>query len=336
MSDDPGRSGGQDQHPGVSQIPGGAHAVKGYGIDPAVGMVGSTTATESVGSWGFHRGAITEHVDGVVVIFWAFALFFGTLCWYLRSQDKLEGYPMEDPTLPERAGPAVGFPPPPPPKTYRLPDGGTVTLPNRVSPPEVPLRHLHPFPGSAWVPTGVNPMRDPIGPASFTLRRDEALALDSGEKLQLVPLRAAGQEWHVQGGDADARGLPVVCRDGEVAGHVRDLWVDQGVKILRYLEVELTGGGRRLMPIFYADVSPKFRHVKTRSIYAAQFADVPTLRDPDRVTAREEDRICAYFASGKLFADGVRRGVYGGTGSDDRRRGGVSGLRRLFGGRRTA
>lgn len=314
---------------GVNQIPAhGATAV--HGLDVATGAVGSVNASDAVGAWGFHLGAVTQHIDGVVVLFWAFAIFFGALVWYLRAEDKREGYPMEDPTIPERTGPPVGFPPPPQPKTYRLLKGGTVTLPNFISPPEVPARHLHPFPGSAWIPTGTNPMRDPVGPASFVLREDEPL-LQEGEKLQLVPLREVGDEWHVQGGDSDPIGLPVVGRDDEVAGHVRDLWVDRGTKLLRYLEIELNDGRRRLMPIFFANVSPKFRRVKTRSIYAEQFAAVPELKHPDRITAREEDRICAYFAGGKMFADGVRRGIYGRMKpSDERRSGDVLGLRRVL------
>ncbi|MCJ2024412.1 photosynthetic reaction center subunit H [Methylobacterium sp. J-067] len=297
---------------GVSQIAGSA----GHGIDPATGLIGSTTASDAVGAWGFHLGAVTQHIDGVVVLFWAFALFFGTLCWYLRAEDKREGYPMEDPTQPPRAHPLVGFPPPPAPKTFTLQKGGTVTLPNFISPPEVPARHLHPFPGSAFVPTGANPMRDPIGPASWVLRDEEPLLME-GEKLQLVPLRKVGDAWHVQGGDSDPVGMPVVGRDDKVAGHVRDLWVDRGAKLLRYLEVELNDGRRRLMPVFFANVSPKFRRVKTRSIFAEQFAAIPELKDPDRITAREEDRISAYFAGGKMFAEGVRRGAFGG-GADAR------------------
>ncbi len=100
---------------GVSQIAGSA----GHGIPPATGLLGSTNATEAVGAWGFHLGAVTQHIDGVVVLFWAFALFFGTLCWYLRAEDKREGYPMEDPTQPPRAHPLVGFPRPPRPRPSR-------------------------------------------------------------------------------------------------------------------------------------------------------------------------------------------------------------------------
>lgn len=265
--------------------------------------------SDAVTAWGFHIGAVTERIDGALILFWAFALFFGVLVWYLRAQDKLEGYPMKDPTRSARSGDPVGFPPPPPPKTYTLLKGGTATMPHRDSPPEVKARKLHPFPGSALVPTG-NPMLDGIGPSAFCLREDEPLLMN-GHDVQVMPLREAGAEgWDVQGGDADPRGLPVLGRDGKVAGHVCDLWVDRSVKILRYLEIELNEGSTRLMPIFFASVSPKLRRVKTRSIYAAQFALVPGLKNPNRVTAREEDRICAYFAGGKLFATAVRDGAF--------------------------
>ncbi|MFC6746232.1 photosynthetic reaction center subunit H [Methylobacterium persicinum] len=291
---------------GVSQIAGSA----GHGIDPATGIVGSTTASEAVGAWGFHLGAVTQHVDGVVVLFWAFALFFGTLCWYLRAEDKREGYPMEDPAQPPRAHPLVGFPPPPAPKTFTLQKGGTVTLPNFISPggagppsPSVPRLGLR--------ADRRQPDARPRRPGLLRAARRGAPP-DGGREAAARAAPRSRRRMACPGGDSDPVGMPVVGRDDKVAGHVRDLWVDRGAKLLRYLEVELNDGRRRLMPVFFANVSPKFRRVKTRSIFAEQFAAIPELKDPDRITAREEDRISAYFAGGKMFAEGVRRGAFGG------------------------
>ena len=93
--------------------------------------------------------------------------------------------------------------------------------------------------------------------------------------------------------------------DGKLVGTVVDLWVDQSVKFLRYLEVEVTvtpQARRALLPIYYANVKSSRRLIKVSAILASQFAEVPRLREPDRVTAREEDQINAYYAGGLLYA----------------------------------
>jgi photosynthetic reaction center H subunit len=112
------------------------------------------------------------------------------------------------------------------------------------------------------------------------------------------------EDWRVIRGDADPRGMPVFSADGKEAGTVSDLWVDRSVKILRYLEVELAGAAdtrRVLLPIYYANVERRRGRVKVSALHAWQFADVPALRDPDQVTAREEDQINAYYAGGLFY-----------------------------------
>ena len=42
--------------------------------------------------------------------------------------------------------------------------------------------------------------------------------------------------------------------------------------------------------------------VRVKSINSAQFLDVPALANPDQINRREEDRICAYYAGGHLYA----------------------------------
>jgi photosynthetic reaction center H subunit len=39
-----------------------------------------------------------------------------------------------------------------------------------------------------------------------------------------------------------------------------------------------------------------------RSVLAHQFADAPTLRHPEQITLREEDRVVAYFGGGNMYA----------------------------------
>jgi photosynthetic reaction center H subunit len=47
---------------------------------------------------------------------------------------------------------------------------------------------------------------------------------------------------------------------------------------------------------------------QVKSVTAAQLAAAPVPASPDCITAREEDRISAYFASGHLYATTDRLG----------------------------
>ena len=69
------------------------------------------------------------------------------------------------------------------------------------------------------------------------------------------------------------------------------------------------GGRRVLLPIYFADVSKRRGWVRVRALLAPQFADVPGLANPDQITAREEDRVNAYYASGPLFSQGTNGGL---------------------------
>ena len=98
--------------------------------------------------------------------------------------------------------------------------------------------------------------------------------------------------------------------DGELGGTVADLWVDRSEPQLRYLEVTVTtpsGERRVLVPATMVRVDSLRRHVSVRSVFGSHFADAPTLRNPDEVTRLEEDRICAYFAGGSLYAHPLRQ-----------------------------
>ena len=48
------------------------------------------------------------------------------------------------------------------------------------------------------------------------------------------------------------------------------------------------------------------RQVRVKSILGKQFADVSMLGSPEQVTRREEDRICAYYGGGYLYATPAR------------------------------
>ena len=77
-------------------------------------------------------GAITGYIDVAQLTLYAFWIFFFGLIYYLRQEDKREGYPLEG----NRPGRVVvqGFPPVPLPKTFRMADGSTVIAP-RAEPP---------------------------------------------------------------------------------------------------------------------------------------------------------------------------------------------------------
>lgn len=54
-----------------------------------------------------------RHLDGAQIVLYAFWLFFFGLIYYLRREDKREGYPLES----ER-GPVQGFPAVPETKVF--------------------------------------------------------------------------------------------------------------------------------------------------------------------------------------------------------------------------
>jgi photosynthetic reaction center H subunit len=250
-------------------------------------------------------GAITQYIDVAQIALYAFWIFFAGLIYYLHREDKREGYPLES----DRSGGRIqvqGFPRVPRPKAYHLRDGRVVMSPAfRVSPQTLggsaSVGHL----GSPLEPTG-NPMLAAIGPGSYSDRADIADTTAEGE-ARIVPLRAA-PSFEVSGHDRDPRGLPVVGADHAVAGTVVELWVDRAEVLFRYLEVEVPvqGGSRRvLLPVNFSRIGR--RHVKVRSLLAAQFADVPLTRLPDTVTLLEEEKIMGYYGGGTLYATPARQ-----------------------------
>lgn len=246
-------------------------------------------------------GAITSYFDVAQITLYAFWLFFAGLIFYLRREDKREGYPL----ISDRSDQVVvqGLPEVPAPKSFILPHGG-VTL----APREEPIREFAAVPGAAWpgapiVPTG-NPMVDGIGPAAWAWRSDEPdLAFDDGQP-KIVPLRAAA-DFFLAWEDPDPRGMLVLGADGEIAGTVVDVWVDRSEVVIRYLEMSLSGvagSGNVLVPMNFVDISRKAGQIRVGAILAAQFAQVPRLARPDVISLLEEDKVCAYYGGGTLFA----------------------------------
>jgi photosynthetic reaction center H subunit len=248
-------------------------------------------------------GSITGYIDVAQLVLYAFWIFFAGLIVYLRREDKREGYPLES----DRSGGRVkvqGFPAIPKPKTFVLADGSTVLAPRE----EHDLRPIHalpngPYLGAPLLPTG-NPMLDAVGPAAYAQRANYPDHTIDGQPM-IVPVRVASA-YTVSSKDPDPRGMGVYGADRQLAGTVRELWIDRAEPQIRYLELETTGARRVLLPINFAKIDGSARRVNVRSILASQFATVPGLASPDQITRREEDQIMAYYASGNLYATAAR------------------------------
>lgn len=247
--------------------------------------------------------ALTSSIDVaqvVLYVFWAF--FFGLIYW-LRREDRREGYPLETDN-PRRVG-RIGALLIPRPKSFLLPNGETVLAPNfeRDARP-IPAERTARSAGSPLEPTG-DPMTSNIGPSSFAQRADHPELTREGHDM-IVPLRIEST-FNVSAGP-DPRGWNVVANDGVIAGTVKDLWVDRADVMVRYLEVELTDATSRLLPITMLRLRKEPRKVEVVAVRAAHFAQVPTLKEPDRITLLEEERICAFYAGGRLYAEPKRLG----------------------------
>ncbi|MEO1000637.1 MAG: photosynthetic reaction center subunit H, partial [Pseudomonadota bacterium] len=151
-------------------------------------------------------------------------------------------------------------------------------------------------------PTG-DPMADGVGPAAWCNRRDEP-ELDGHGHAKIVPMRVA-EDFAILDGQRDPRGMPVIGGDGEQAGTISDVWIDKPEMMIRFLEIELTGGDRVLAPMTLAWI--KRDSVKINALYAAQFPGIPRTKSPDQVTLLEEEKIAAYYCGGKLYADTNRQ-----------------------------
>jgi len=249
--------------------------------------------------------ALTSSIDVAQVVLYAFWAFFFGLIYWLRMEDRREGYPLESDN-PRHVGPTNQILIPSP-KTFIHPGGHTTQAPNfaRDARPINAERSAN-AKGSPLVPTG-NPMLGNIGPASYAQREDEPELTRDGQD-SIVPMRVA-TPFSVSAGP-DPRGWDVVATDGKVAGTVKDIWVDRADAMVRYLEVELAGAatGTRLLPITMLRLRSEPRKVEVTAVRAEHFADVPALRSPDRVTLLEEDQIQAFYAGGRLYAEPKRLG----------------------------
>ena len=249
---------------------------------------------------------VVGNTDFAELCLWAFFLFFAGLVLYLRREDHREGYPME-----EDVGGRVDLPGwlDREPKRYLLPHGlGVALMPDgRREAPNAAARRTAPWSGSAIEPTG-NPLVDGVGPAAYAERPKRPDMTTEGH-AKIVPMRLL-PAFRIAREDTDPRGLPMVGCDGRVAGTVVDVWIDQAERIIRYFEIELDGTLQHVLtPMMMIQIDTgrgKRGIVKTDSIRASQFADVPALASMDQITLDEEERVVAYHGGGYLYAKASR------------------------------
>ncbi|MEE4120076.1 MAG: photosynthetic reaction center subunit H [Paracoccaceae bacterium] len=234
---------------------------------------------------------------------WLFWLFFALLIYYLQTENMREGYPLEDED--GNAAANQGPFPVPAPKTRILPHGGGEwTVPSQEVEDAhrrtgLALERTSPMGGYPMRPTG-DPMADGVGPASWAVREDKP-ELDGKGYPKIVPM-SSHDNFMVSAG-RDPRGLPVMGRDKEVAGTVSDLWIDEPEQLVRYIEIDVDGAGKRLVPIQLAVI--KRGHVMVRSLVKERFAGIPALKSDKQITKLEEDKVSAYVAAGSLYGAGT-------------------------------
>lgn len=244
-------------------------------------------------------GEIFGNVDLALLALYAFWIFFAVLVVYLQIENMREGYPLES----EVTGrPLHAAPPLSSPKRFRLPHGrGDVTVGSRDT--RRPAAELMGGSlGSAFVPTG-DPLKDGVGPAAWAERADHP-DLDLHGRPKIVPMRTA-PDYSVKSLTRDPRGWPVVAGDEQVVGTVSDLWIDRPEHCVRFVELDLAAGGKRLAPIGLVRLGSRRVHI--HALYAEHFAGVPETKSQDEITLLEEERISAYYCGGKLYASPSRQ-----------------------------
>lgn len=226
---------------------------------------------------------------------WLFWGFFALLIYYLQTENMREGYPLE--TEDGAAAPNQGPFPLPAPKTFELPHGrGSVTVPNGAREArELAMARTAVSEGFPHMPTG-DAMVDGVGPASWAPRRDVP-ELDGHGHVKIKPMSKA--DGFMVSAGRDPRGMQVQGNDLHVVGTISDLWVDVPEQMVRYLEMTLTDGSVRLIPMTMAKIGPVRVHVN--SLSSDRFAGIPTAKSKSEITLLEEEKVTAWFAGGTMY-----------------------------------
>lgn len=246
---------------------------------------------------------IVGSLDVAQVVLYAFWIFFAGLIWYLQSESRREGYPLESDIDGKYNKDA--FIQLPTPKTFKLPHGkGTRTYPNPDNRDTRPIAAARtaPYAGSPLTPTG-NPLVDGVGPAAWAERPDYPDMTPHGTPA-IQPMSVA-KSFSIVAQDTNPIGLEVITADGKVAGTVSDVWVDQMESVIRYYEVS-SGKSSFLVPMHFALLRNKLRgkgkEFYVHALIAEQYKDIPSTAAKSKITMLEEEKIQAYFGGGGLYA----------------------------------
>ena len=136
------------------------------------------------------QGYLVGSLDIAALTLYAFALFFLVLVFYLRREDRREGYPLED-ELTGRVESPGGPLSTASTKSFLLPDGrGTVTAPTSPREPvEFAAQRRENFGGAPYSPTGTG-LPIGVGPGAFALRAQWP-DLDAHGQERIVPISIA-------------------------------------------------------------------------------------------------------------------------------------------------
>lgn len=227
---------------------------------------------------------------------WLFWGFFALLIYYLQTENMREGYPLENED--GSTAPNQGPFPLPKAKTFLLPHGrGSVTVPNgEREARELAMARTAVSEGFPHAPTG-DPMKDGVGPASWAPRRDLP-ELDGHGHNKIVPMARA--EGFMVSAGRDPRGMKVQANDLKMVGTVSDLWVDAPEQLVRYLELSLDSGEKRLVPMPMAMINSD--RVVVSALSSDLFAGIPATRSSTEVTMLEEEKISGYVAGGIMYS----------------------------------
>ena len=179
-------------------------------------------------------GAYMDLAQVTLYVFW---IFFAGLIFYLRREDKREGYPLDSTAL--AAASVHGFPRMPEPKNYLLRGGHVATL---AEPQERSPRCRGGADRSmAGRADGADRQSDARRRRARLLRRPRGRSRTHHRRHTLHRSVAAGRGYLLsKPRDPDPRGMRVIGADSEIGGVVTDVWVDRAEALIRYLEVEVT------------------------------------------------------------------------------------------------
>jgi len=239
-----------------------------------------------------------DNIDFAQIVLYAFWIFFAGVVFYIRREDRREGFPLE--TVHPRKVLNENNPLIPTPKRFALPDGGEYLAPS-FERDEREIEATQDLPTTPYDPIS-DGMGSNVGSATYAERDDHPEKTYDGHNA-IVPMRVA-EDYSVTAG-ADPRGWEVVAIDDEVVGTVKDIWVDRPEMQARYIEVELADGEEgetRLMPMTMGVVEPEAEIYRLEAMTSEQFPAIPKVAEADEITVSEEEMICAYFAGGRRYA----------------------------------